>query len=292
MANIKFSEFTNEAVAVDTTELVGFKDGDTTANYRYTMAQVAVGVLAANSGFTEGSVIFCGADGVLTQDKDNFIFVTATNRLGIGVTDPDSTLELFSGDDTQLKCSYDAGSFATIAVADASHTTFATGESGNLTLDVAGNVTIDSDTGVITFSDGGASLATVASLRQESFIMAASDETTALTVGTNKAVFRIPYAFTLTAVRASLTTAGTTSGLTTIDINEDTTAGGVTPVSILSTKITIDLTEKTSVTAAAQPVISDASLASDSQITIDVDAISGGGTEAGLKVTLIGHQTP
>jgi len=284
MANIKFSEFTNEAVAVDTTELVGFKDGDTTANYRYTMAQVAVGVLAANSGFTEGSVIFCGADGVLTQDKDNFIFVTATNRLGIGVTDPDSTLELFSGDDTQLKCSYDAGSFATIAVADASHTTFATGESGNLTLDVAGNVTIDSDTGVITFSDGGASLATVASLRQESFIMAASDETTALTVGTNKAVFRIPYAFTLTAVRASLTTAGTTSGLTTIDIHESGTT-------ILSTKITIDLTETTSTTAATAPVISDASLANDAEMTIDVDAISGGGTEAGLKVTLIGYQT-
>ena len=125
----------------------------------------------------------------------------------------------------------------------------------------------------------------------ESFIVAASDETTALTVGTGKATFRMPYAFTLTAVRASLTTAGTTSGLTTIDINEDTTAGGVTPVSILSTKITIDLTEKTSVTAAAQPVISDASLANDAQITIDVDAISGGGTEAGLKVTLIGYQT-
>ena len=125
----------------------------------------------------------------------------------------------------------------------------------------------------------------------ESFIVAASDETTALTTGTNKAVFRMPYAFTLTAVAASLTTAGTTSGLTTIDINEDTTAGGVTPVSILSTPITIDLTEKTSVTAATQPVISDTSLAADSQITVDIDAISGGATETGLKVTLIGYKT-
>ena len=118
----------------------------------------------------------------------------------------------------------------------------------------------------------------------ESFIIAASDETTALTVGTDKATFRMPYGFTLTAVRASLTTAGTTSGLTTIDIHESGTT-------ILSTKITIDLTETTSVTAAAQPVISDASLADDAQMTIDVDAISGGGTEAGLKVTLIGYQT-
>ena len=53
----------------------------------------------------------------------------------------------------------------------------------------------------------------------ESFIIAASDETTALTVGTDKATFRMPYGFTLTAVRASLTTAGTTSGLTTIDLS-------------------------------------------------------------------------
>ena len=118
----------------------------------------------------------------------------------------------------------------------------------------------------------------------ESFIIAASDETTALTVGTDKATFRMPYAFTLTAVRASLTTAGTTSGVTTIDIHE----GGTT---ILSTKITIDLTETTSTTAATAPVISDASLANDAEMTIDVDAISGGGTEAGLKVTLIGYQT-
>ena len=119
----------------------------------------------------------------------------------------------------------------------------------------------------------------------ESFTVAASDETTALTVGTDKATFRMPYAFTLTSVTASVTTAPTTSGLLTVDINE----GGST---ILSTKITIDLTEKTSTTAAAQPVISDAALASDAEMTIDIDAISGGASEAGLKVTLIGHQTP
>ena len=126
----------------------------------------------------------------------------------------------------------------------------------------------------------------------ESFIVACSDEITPLTVGTNKAVFRIPYRFTLTAVRASLTTAGTGVNLVTIDINEDTTAGGVTPVSILSTPITIDATEKTSVTAATPPVISDTALADDAQITVDIDQIDSGGVSAGLKVTLIGYQTP
>ena len=118
----------------------------------------------------------------------------------------------------------------------------------------------------------------------ESFIVAASDETTAITAATDLATFRMPYAFTLTAVRASLTTAGTTSGVTTIDIHESGTT-------ILSTKITIDYDETTSESAATAPVISDAALADDAEMTIDVDGISGGGTEAGLKVTLIGYQT-
>ena len=118
----------------------------------------------------------------------------------------------------------------------------------------------------------------------QSFIVACSDETTALTTGTAKATFRMPYAFTLTAVRASLTTAGTGVNLVTVDINE----GGST---ILSTKITIDATETTSVTAATQPVISDTSLADDAQMTVDIDQIDSGGVSAGLKVTLIGYPT-
>ena len=118
----------------------------------------------------------------------------------------------------------------------------------------------------------------------ESFIMAASDETTALTAGADKATFRMPYAFTVTAVRASLTTAGTGANLVTVDIHESGTT-------ILSTKITIDATETTSYTAATPPVISDASLAIDAEMTIDIDQIDSGGVSAGLKVTLIGYQT-
>lgn len=114
--------------------------------------------------------------------------------------------------------------------------------------------------------------------------LAASDESTSLSAGTSKATFRMPHAMTVTAVRASLNVAGTTSGITTIDINEE-------GVSILSTKLTIDLTEKTSTTAATPAVISDASLADDAEITIDIDAISGGATEKGLKITLIGTRS-
>ena len=111
--------------------------------------------------------------------------------------------------------------------------------------------------------------------------LACSDETTALTTGTAKITFRMPYGFTLTGVRASLTTAQTSGNIFTVDINE----GGV---SILSTKLTIDNTEKTSVTAATPVVISDTSLADDAEITIDIDQI-GDGTAKGLKVTLIGY---
>jgi hypothetical protein len=111
-------------------------------------------------------------------------------------------------------------------------------------------------------------------------IVAASDETTALTIGTNKVIFRMPRAVTLTSVRASLTTAQASGTIFTVDINENGT-------SILSTKITIDNTEKTSTTAATLPVISDSSLADDSEISIDIDQI-GNGTAKGLKVYLIG----
>jgi len=114
----------------------------------------------------------------------------------------------------------------------------------------------------------------------QSIVVAASDETTALATGTAKVTFRMPYAFTLTSVRASLTTAQSSGSIFTVDINE----GGT---SILSTKLTIDNTEKTSTTAATAAVISDTALADDAEITIDIDQI-GDGTAKGLKVVLIG----
>jgi hypothetical protein len=90
----------------------------------------------------------------------------------------------------------------------------------------------------------------------------------------------MPFAMTLTSVRASLTTAST-SGTPTFDINES----GST---ILSTKITIDANEKTSTTAVTSPVISDTALADDAEMTIDID-VAGTGAK-GAKVYLIGRR--
>ena len=113
--------------------------------------------------------------------------------------------------------------------------------------------------------------------------VACSDETTALTTGTAKVTFRMPYAMTLYAVRGSLTTAQTSGSIFTVDINESGTT-------ILSTKLTIDNTEKTSTTAATAPVLSDTALADDAEITVDIDQV-GDGTAKGLKVYLIGKIT-
>lgn len=116
----------------------------------------------------------------------------------------------------------------------------------------------------------------------EAIVIAASDETTALTTGTAKVTFRMPYAFKLTDVRGSLTVAQTSGSILTVDVNEAGT-------SILSTKLTIDNTEKTSTTAATAAVISDANLADDAEMTVDIDQV-GDGTAKGLKVVLIGRR--
>lgn len=115
---------------------------------------------------------------------------------------------------------------------------------------------------------------------RETLVIACSDEALALTTGTAKVTFRMPYGLNLTEVRASVTTAPTGAVLT-VDINE----GGV---SILSTKLTIDAGEKTSTTAATPAVISDSVLADDAEITIDIDTVGSTVAGAGLKVVLMG----
>lgn len=119
---------------------------------------------------------------------------------------------------------------------------------------------------------------------REVLMISLSDETTPLTTGTAKKTIRMPYAFTVTAVRASLVTAQTSGSLVTVDIN------GAGPTSILSTKLTFDNGEETTTTATTPAVISDASLADDEEVTFDIDQI-GDGTAAGLKVSIIGFQT-
>lgn len=116
--------------------------------------------------------------------------------------------------------------------------------------------------------------------RTREYAVSCSDLTSTITTGTNKSYFRIPRGFTVTAVRASLITAQSSGSLMTIDINESGTT-------ILSTKLTIDNSEKTSVTAATAYVLSDTSISDDAEMSIDIDAAGTGG--AGLIVWIIGY---
>ena len=121
----------------------------------------------------------------------------------------------------------------------------------------------------------------------ETFAIALSDETTVLGAASDSvplATFHIPYAFTVTSVKAGLTKAGTGAALITCDIHE----AGTT---ILSTKITIDASEKTSATAATPPVISDSTLASDALIECFLDTRDTNNLATGLKIYITGYQT-
>ena len=122
-------------------------------------------------------------------------------------------------------------------------------------------------------------------LDEEVFVISLSDETTDLAVGDGKAYFNMPFAMTLTAVKANVNMAP--SGATIIvDIEE---AGS----SILTTKLSIDAGEKTSLTAASAAVIGGAgpALANDAEIKFNIDQVGSTDTGRGLKITLYGYRT-
>jgi hypothetical protein len=119
-------------------------------------------------------------------------------------------------------------------------------------------------------------------ITEEIICIACSDESTNLTTGSAKVTFHMPFAMTLTDVKATCTVAPVGATLT-VDINE---AGST----ILSTKLTIDANEKTSSTAATAAVISDSALADDAVITIDIDQIGSSTAGKGLKVWLYGYR--
>ena len=110
--------------------------------------------------------------------------------------------------------------------------------------------------------------------------IACSDETSSLTTGTAKVTLRMPYAFTLTAVRLNVNTAPTGSALV-VNIK-------LSGTTIFSTNPRIDAAAKTSVGSGTPAVISTSALTDDGEITIDIDQIGSTIASKGLKVWLIG----
>ena len=120
--------------------------------------------------------------------------------------------------------------------------------------------------------------------------VACGDESSALTTADNpKITFRMPFGMVLNqgedGLRASLTGVGSTSGTTTVDVHMN----GTTIMS--STKCTIDYGDDTSVGASAEPVITTLTLTDNAEITVEIDAVTGGADETGLKIQLIGTLT-
>ena len=115
-----------------------------------------------------------------------------------------------------------------------------------------------------------------------SFIVSLTAEDGDATVADNLAIIRMPFAFEVTAVSAFCNTAPTGSTLT-FDITEATST-------ILSTLISIDISEKTSTTAATPAVISDGTLAADAIIGFNCDQIGSSTAGAGLKIIISGYQ--
>ena len=109
--------------------------------------------------------------------------------------------------------------------------------------------------------------------------LACSDLTTNIIAGTRRAYVRSPASFTIAEVRASLLDDALYDPVV-IDINKN----GST---ILSTKLTIDEGELTSLTAATPVVISDTDVNDDDELVVDIDSI--GEFAKGLIVTIIGE---
>jgi hypothetical protein len=110
--------------------------------------------------------------------------------------------------------------------------------------------------------------------------IAVSDEGTELATGSANLTFRMPYAITLTSVRASVNTAPDGDDIE-IDIKRNGT-------SIFSTLLSIDDGEKTSVTAATPAVLSTTSLADDDEIVVSIEQVGSTEPGRGLKLWLKG----
>lgn len=107
--------------------------------------------------------------------------------------------------------------------------------------------------------------------------LAISDLDTALTTGTTKGFFFAPHDGTVTEVIGCVGDEQVSGSVLTFDINKNSTT-------ILSTKITVDNNEQTSLTAATPPVISVSSMAKGDYYEIDIDQVGDGTAKKGQVI--------
>ena len=158
-------------------------------------------------------------------------------------------------------------------------------DGGGLKLDATGFVTTLQGNNItatrdVEMPDASGTIALTNNLLTE-MSFAASDGTTPIVVANDIGGMFATHDMTIQSVFAGVGIVGTTSGVTNIDIK-------VNGTSILGTAVTIDFGEATSLTAATPPFVDTPSISKGDRISIDIDAITTGGTEAGLQITLNG----
>lgn len=75
---------------------------------------VANGGTGTDTVFTEGSIIFAGADGIYSQNNPNFFWDDVNLRLGIGTVSPGASVDIFGTTNT-LRLSYDGTNYGEIS---------------------------------------------------------------------------------------------------------------------------------------------------------------------------------
>jgi len=112
----------------------------------------------------------------------------------------------------------------------------------------------------------------------ECIIVAASDEITPITTGTAKVTFRMPYAFTLTKLKGSLKTAGSTATIVDVAVNGTSIFVAKTPLTVASAGYYADATD-----------FSTSNFNENDKLEVNISSAGTGAT--GLKVYFIGTKT-
>jgi hypothetical protein len=247
-------------------------------------SRVGIGKETGLNGLLDvsGSAIITGSLTVITGSNIEFQVLNTGVRIGNIITDTHTVTGSFniSGSITSDGNTTVTGSF--IVITGSSREFQVTNIGVNI-----GNVVTDTHTVTGSFNISGSQTLTgsfnlsgsnVRGLPEHMIIALSDESSSVLTTGNSKVVFRAPYAMYLYQIPRSSVSQSSSSGLVTVDINENGT-------SILgANKLSIDATEKTSTTAATATTLADTSIADDAELTFDID--SAGTGARGLKVTL------
>jgi len=151
------------AAAAGSDRQIQFNDGGSNLGASANLVFDGGSSLRVTGSMQISSSLESGAHPLLKIDHENasnILFVSGSGKVGIGVADPDATLEVFSST-TQAKFSFDADSFATVTVEDDGVTTLASSTEtvggGDMILDAHGDIKLQADGGQITLQRPGGS---------------------------------------------------------------------------------------------------------------------------------------